>query len=88
MNGPGSRAKDAKLASPTKNSSFNNETLKGHAVSKSLQETIQEIKTKIGRQLYEECCKGDLPRGDNLLSVDDQVKLKRVVLSSSQRNSW
>ena len=73
---------------PTKNSSFNNESLRGHAITKSLQETIQEIKTKIGKRLYENCCKGDIPGGEDLLSTDDQVKLKRVVLSSSKRNSW
>jgi len=73
---------------PTKNSSFNKESLKGHAITKSLRETIQEIKTKIGRNLYENCCKGDIPRGENLISADDKVKLKRVVLASSQRNSW
>ena len=32
---------------PTKHSCFNNESLRGHAITKSLQETITEIKTKI-----------------------------------------
>ena len=73
---------------PTKNTSFNNESLKGHAISKSLQETVEEIKTKIGRKLYERCCRGDLPEGDDLVSNEDKVKLKRVVLAASQRSSW
>ena len=48
--------------------SFTNESLKGHAISKSLQETVEEIKTKIGRKLYESCCRGDLPDEDDLVS--------------------
>ena len=74
---------------PTKHSCFNNESLRGHAITKSLQETISDIKTKIGRQLYENCCKGEIvPSGEKLISDDDVVKLKRVVQTSSQRSSW
>ena len=73
---------------PTKNTSFNNESLKGHAISKSLQETVEEIKIKIGRKLYESCCRGDLPDEDDLVSNEDKVKLKRVVLAANQRSSW
>ena len=73
---------------PTKNTSFNKESLKGHAISKSLQETVNEVKEKIGRKLYESCCRGELPGGGDLLSRDDVSKLKRVVLAGGQRSSW
>ena len=73
---------------PTKNTSFNNESLKGHAISKSLQETVNEVKAKIGRKLYESCSRGELPGGGDLMSRDDISKLKRVVLAGGQRSSW
>ena len=73
---------------PTKNTSFNNETLKGHAISKSLQETVNEVKAKIGRKLYESSSRGELPSGEDLISRDDISKLKRVVLAGGQRSSW
>ena len=73
---------------PTKNTSFNNESLKGHAISKSLQETVNEVKAKIGRKLYESCSRGELPGGGDLISRDDISKLKRVVLAGGQRSSW
>ena len=72
---------------PTKHSCFNNESLRGHAITKSLQETITDIKTKIGRQLYENCCKGEILPSE-LISDDDVVKLKRVVQMFSKRSSW
>ena len=73
---------------PTKNTSFNNESLKGHAISKSLQETVNEVKAKIGRKLYESCSRGELPGGGDLISRDDISKLKRVVLAGGKRSSW
>merc|ERR1719154_697252 len=72
---------------PAKNSSFNVESLKGHAISKSLQETIQDLKAKLGKKLYESCCRGEVPSGDLLFSRNDQVKLKRGILAA-QRSSW
>ena len=73
---------------PAKNTSFNNESLKGHAISKSLQETVQEIKSKLGRKMYEQCTRGELPEGKALISNEDKVKLKRVLLAAGQRSSW
>ena len=52
------------------------------------QETVTDIKTRIGRKLYESCCKGDVPDVDQLLSNEDTVKLKRVILAAGQRSSW
>ena len=72
---------------PAKNTSFNVESLKGHAISKSLQETIEELKSKLGRKLYEGCSRGEVPSGDLVFSKNDQMKLKRVILAS-QRSSW
>eukprot|EP00092_Neocalanus_flemingeri_P016457 GFUD01017807.1.p1 GENE.GFUD01017807.1~~GFUD01017807.1.p1 ORF type:complete len:684 (-),score=164.27 GFUD01017807.1:91-2142(-) len=72
---------------PAKNSSFNMESLKGHAIAKSLQETVHEIKAKLGRKLYETCSRGEVPSGDMGFSKNDQVKLKRVILAA-QRSNW
>ena len=73
---------------PAKNTSFNNDSLKGHAISKSLEETVQDIKTRIGRKMYESCCKGEVPDVDELISNEDKIKMKRVVLAAGQRSSW
>merc|ERR1712142_65490 len=75
------------LIFPTKNSSFNVESLKGHALSKSLEETIADVKRNIGKRLYESCSRGVLPLEDAIFSRNDQTKLKRVILAS-QRSSW
>ena len=49
---------------------------------------MTDIKTRIGRKLYESCCKGDVPDVEQLLSNEDKVKLKRVILAAGQRSSW
>jgi len=72
---------------PAKNDSFNVASLKGHAISKCLQESINEIKSKVGRRMYESCTRGELPSGENLILKDDQVKLKRILLAS-QKTDW
>ena len=72
---------------PAKNDSFNVASLKGHAISKCLQESIHEIKSKVGRRMYESCTRGELPSGENLILKDDQVKLKRILLAS-QKTDW
>jgi len=72
---------------PAKNTSFNVESLKGHAITKSLQETIAEIQEKVGAKMYNKCSRGEVPQGDSLLDTDDRIKLKRCILAS-QRCSW
>lgn len=40
---------------PAKTNNFNVESLRGHAVTKSLRDTINEIQNKIGKRMYEVC---------------------------------
>lgn len=40
---------------PAKTNNFNVESLRGHAVTKSLRDTINEIQQKIGKRMYEVC---------------------------------
>jgi len=72
---------------PAKNTSFNVESLKGHAITKSLQETIGEIQSKVGQKMYESCSRGDSPDPNKLLETDDLVKLKRCIFAA-QRSEW
>jgi glycogen(starch) synthase len=41
------------LIFPTKTSSFNVDSLKGQAITKSLQEAVDGIQTKIGKKIFE-----------------------------------
>lgn len=43
------------LIFPARTENFNVESLRGHAVTKSLRDTILEIQTKIGHRIYEIC---------------------------------
>lgn len=43
------------LIFPAETDNFNVESLRGHAVTKSLRDTIQEIQAKIGRRIYDTC---------------------------------
>jgi len=72
---------------PTKHNSYNVESLKGHAIAKSLEETILEIQTKVGSKMYDSCSRGESPDSKTLLENDDRVKLKRFILAS-QRSEW
>jgi len=72
---------------PANNTSFNVESLKGHAITKSLQETIAEIEEKVGARMYESCSRGNVPDADKLLDKDDVVKLKRCI-RAAQRHAW
>ena len=70
------------LIFPTKTNSFNVESLKGHAITKSLKDTIDSIEKDVGKRLYETCLRGDIPDGDNLLTRDDLTKLKRCIFAA------
>ncbi|XP_050531549.1 glycogen [starch] synthase isoform X2 [Daktulosphaira vitifoliae] len=73
------------LIFPARTENFNVESLRGHAVTKSLRDTILEIQTKIGRRIYETCLRGRMPNEDELLTKEDTVRLKRC-LYALQRN--
>merc|ERR1719154_604732 len=70
------------LIFPTKTNSFNVESLRGHAITKSLKDTIDDIEKDIGKRLYETCLRGEVPDGNNLLTRDDLTKLKRCIFAA------
>ncbi|GLH08369.1 Glycogen [starch] synthase [Gryllus bimaculatus] len=67
------------LIFPAKTNNFNVESLRGHAVTKSLREAINEIQQKIGKRMYEICLNGRLPAPGELLLKEDTVKIKRCI---------
>lgn len=67
------------LIFPARTENFNVESLRGHAVTKSLRDTILEIQTKIGRRIYEICLRGRMPVEEELLNKEDTVRLKRCL---------
>ncbi|XP_030759671.1 glycogen [starch] synthase [Sitophilus oryzae] len=66
---------------PTRTNNFNVESLRGHAVTKSLRDSIADIQHKIGKRMYEVCLNGRLPSGNDLLNKEDMVRLKRCIFS-------
>uniref|UniRef100_A0A7R9AX13 Glycogen [starch] synthase n=1 Tax=Timema shepardi TaxID=629360 RepID=A0A7R9AX13_TIMSH len=67
------------LIFPAKTNNFNVESLRGHAVTKSLRDTINDIQLKIGKRMYEVCLSGRLPNPGDLLQKEDTVRLKRCI---------
>ncbi|XP_015376641.1 PREDICTED: glycogen [starch] synthase-like, partial [Diuraphis noxia] len=67
------------LIFPARTENFNVESLRGHAVTKSLRDTILEIQTKVGRRIYEICLRGRMPVEEELLNKEDTVRLKRCL---------
>jgi len=70
------------LIFPTKTNSFNVESLKGHAITKGLKDTIDSVQKDIGKRLYEECLRGNIPDPSNILTRDDLTKLKRSIFAA------
>ncbi|KAJ1929142.1 glycogen synthase isoform 1 [Tieghemiomyces parasiticus] len=62
---------------PAKTHSFTVETLKGQALVKQLQETVDEIKTRIGERIFEEAARGHDTNPANLLRDEEKIMLKR-----------
>lgn len=67
------------LIFPTKTNNFNVESLRGHAVTKQLRDTIHNIQQDIGKRMYNTCLSGKLPNSADLLDKDDMVKIKRCL---------
>lgn len=67
------------LIFPTKTNNFNVDSLRGHAVTKQLRDTIQQIQQQVGKRMYDTCLKGHLPNSNELLTKDDMVKIKRCL---------
>lgn len=73
------------LIFPARTNNFNVESLRGHAVTKSLRDTINDIQQKIGKRMYEMCLSGRMPDVQDLLQKEDTIKIKRC-LYALQRN--
>ncbi|CAH1963531.1 unnamed protein product [Acanthoscelides obtectus] len=69
------------LIFPAKTNNFNVESLRGHAVTKSLRETIHDIQTDMSKRMYDLCLSGRLPDGQNILLKEEMVRLKRCIFS-------
>ncbi|KAL0809402.1 hypothetical protein ABMA28_011588, partial [Loxostege sticticalis] len=67
------------LIFPAKTNNFNVESLRGHAVTKALRDTIHDIQQKVGKRMYDICLRGHLPEASDLLHKDDTVRLKRCI---------
>merc|ERR1719289_691881 len=67
---------------PTKTNSFNVESLRGHAITKGLKDTIDVIEKDVGKRLYERCLRGFVPEPSELLTRDDLTKLKRCIYAA------
>lgn len=69
------------LIFPTPTNSFNVDSLRGHAVTKGLKDTIDEIQKEIGKRMYETCLRGHVPESNDLLAKNDIVRLKRCIFA-------
>jgi len=70
------------LIFPTKTASFNVESLRGHALTKGMKDTIDVIEKDIGKRLYKMCLRGQVPDPRDLITKDDLVKLKRCIFAA------
>ena len=75
---------------PGKTSSYTVETLKGQAVIKQLESTIEEVQKKVGDRLFEHCSRfpnsshghnNEVPTIDELIKPADRVLLKRRIFA-------
>lgn len=74
---------------PGKTHSYTVETLKGQAVIKQLESTIEEVQKKVGERLFEHCARfpnspstnHEVPSIDELIKPADRVLLKRRIFA-------
>ncbi|EAZ62757.1 glycogen (starch) synthase [Scheffersomyces stipitis CBS 6054] len=75
---------------PGKTHSYTVETLKGQAVIKQLESTIEEVQKKVGERLFEHCARfpnannksnTEVPSIDELIKPADRVLLKRRIFA-------
>uniref|UniRef100_A0A2P2I2F4 Glycogen [starch] synthase n=1 Tax=Hirondellea gigas TaxID=1518452 RepID=A0A2P2I2F4_9CRUS len=71
---------------PAKTNSFNVESLRGQAVTKSMRDTIHDIQAKIGKRMYDTCLQGRLPKPEELMLKEDIVRLKRCIYSAQKKS--
>ncbi|CAH1786075.1 unnamed protein product [Owenia fusiformis] len=72
------------LVFPARTNNFNVESLRGQAIAKQLRDTIAQVQNNIGKRLFEICLRGHVPEGDQILSQDDIVKMKRCIYSAQR----
>lgn len=74
------------LIFPAPNNSFNVDSLRGHAVTKTLRDTLNTIQQEIGKRMYDTCLSGRLPDSEELLMKEDKVKIKRCLYALQRDN--
>lgn len=65
-----------------KTTNYTVDSLRGQATNKLLQDTVAEIKTKLGQKLFDTVTSGNLPNSATLLDASDIVKLKRCLYAN------
>lgn len=70
------------LIFPARTNNFNVESLRGQAIAKQLRDTVHDIQSKIGKRMFEICLGGRVPSGEELITPEDTVKLKRCIYAS------
>ncbi|XP_078388074.1 glycogen [starch] synthase, muscle-like isoform X1 [Cetorhinus maximus] len=71
---------------PARTNNFNVETLKGQAIRKQLWDSVNIVKEKFGKKLYETLLVGELPEANKMIDQEDFIMMKRALLST-QRHS-
>lgn len=71
---------------PTRTSSFNVESLRGQAIAKQLRETVQTLQNELGKRIYEQCLKGEIPTSEGILRNEDVIELKKCIFSSMRQS--
>ena len=66
---------------PAKTNNFTVESLKGQAVVKQLRDVVDDIQRRVGRRIFEEAARGNLPNVSDLLSEQELVILKRHIFA-------
>ncbi|KAJ2236432.1 glycogen synthase isoform 1 [Coemansia sp. RSA 485] len=69
------------IITPGKVNSFTVETLKGQALIKQLEDTVDEVSSRIGKRIFELAARGHEPKVEDLLTEQDRVLIKRRVFA-------
>jgi len=73
------------LIFPTRTSNFNVESLRGQAIAKQMRDTVSNLQAELGKRIYEQCLKGDIPSGDSILHNEDVIELKKCIFTSMRQ---
>ncbi|XP_050409067.1 glycogen [starch] synthase [Patella vulgata] len=72
------------LIFPTRTNNFNVESLRGQAIAKQLKDTVASVQNHMGKRIFEVCLRGKLPVGEEILTQEDIVKLKRCIFAAQR----